>query len=69
MSFPVSFLLALIGLIVSAKTRFHGIPVLWLLAIAVVLALAAVVLWLIRLLMQDRQRPAPQPVHVITSLH
>ncbi len=60
MSFPLSFVLSVIGLIVSAKTRFHGIPVLWLLAAALVLGLAALVLHLI-LVLREEFRPRPEP--------
>lgn len=50
---PLSFVFILLSLIVSARTRptliVHGaavsVPVLWLVAADVVLALAAVVLW------------------------
>jgi hypothetical protein len=53
--------LALLGLIVSARTRLtlsvHGaavsVPVLWLVAAAVVLTLAALVLWLMRAAARD----------------
>jgi hypothetical protein len=58
---PVSVVLAVLGLIVSAKTRFHGIPVLWLLAAALVLALLALVLHLIRVLREEFGRQ-PEPV-------
>lgn len=40
--------LAVLGLAAAARIQFRGIPVLWLLAAAVVLALAAVVLLLVR---------------------
>ena len=61
MSAPVQLALALLGLIVSARTRFtmtvHGaavsVPMLWLVAAAVVLALATMVLWLARAAFRD----------------
>ena len=61
MTAPLSFVFILLGLIVSARTRLtmtvHGaavsVPVLWLVAAAVVLALAAVVLWLLRTAVRD----------------
>jgi hypothetical protein len=67
---PLPFLLALIGLIVSARTRLTGvvlgqpvsIPVLWLVAAAVVLLLAALVLILARLLLRDGLRLHPVAV-------
>ncbi|MGH3194192.1 MAG: hypothetical protein ACRDPY_42245 [Streptosporangiaceae bacterium] len=53
--------LALLALIVSARTRLTAtvlgqpvsIPALWLIAAAVVLALAAMVLWLVRSILRD----------------
>ena len=70
MSFPAVFFLFLAGLIVSAHTRYHGIPVLWLVAAATVLTVAAIVLYLIRQIMQDRPVPHPayRPVYVVTTL-
>lgn len=61
MSAPVQLALALLGLIVSARTRLTmtvhstavSVPVLWLVALAVVLALAAAVLWLVRAAVRD----------------
>lgn len=64
----IRLLLAVLGLAVSARTRLtatvHGahfaVPVLWLLAAAVVLALAAAVLYLARSVVRDgglRLRP------------
>jgi hypothetical protein len=70
----------IIGLIISASTKLHAvifgqpvtIPALWLAAAAVVLVLAAMVLYLARCIAQDRQRscwqPAARPVYVITTL-
>ena len=60
MSAP-AFVLALIALAASARTRLTAtvagtpvsVPVLWLLAAIVVLALAALVLWLIRSAVSD----------------
>ncbi len=56
MSTPVQLLLAFLALLVSARTRLTAtvvgqpvaVPVLWLVAAAVVLALAAAVLYLLR---------------------
>ena len=66
--------LALLGLLVSARTRLtmtvHGavvsVPVLWLVAAAAVLALAAAVLWLLRAAIRDGGfwRLQPRPVTV-----
>ncbi len=67
---PAALVLAVIGLAVSARTRLTGtvlgqplsIPVLWLIAAAVVLALAAAVLALLRMILRDgglRLRPVP----------
>jgi hypothetical protein len=71
MTAPVSLLLALAGLILSARVRLSAIifgqpvsvPVLWLIAAALVLALAAVVLVLLRLLLQDGLRLRPVVVN------
>jgi hypothetical protein len=60
MSAPV-FVLALIALATSAMTRLNAVvlgqpvsvPVLWLVAVAVVLILAAVVLYLLRSILRD----------------
>jgi hypothetical protein len=68
---PVPFVLALLGLIVSAQTKLHAVilgqqvsvPVLWLAAAAVVLLLAAVVLVLLRLLLRDGLRLRPVMVN------
>lgn len=77
MSAPVSFVLAVIGLIVSAKTRLNAvifgqpvsIPWLGVLFAVLILALAVVVLCLIRaLVLEFRKEPEPRPVHVITTL-
>ncbi|HEV2450972.1 MAG TPA: hypothetical protein VGS62_03500 [Streptosporangiaceae bacterium] len=70
MSFPTTFLLILAGMIVSAFTKYHGIPALWLFDAALVLGLAAVILCLIRAILDDRPQPQPEPrlVHVITTL-
>ncbi len=61
MSFPLSFVLSVLGLIVSAKTRYHGVPVLWLVFAALILALLALVLHLIRVTAREFRRE-PQPV-------
>jgi uncharacterized membrane protein (DUF106 family) len=61
-SAPVAALLVLLGLIVSAQARLNAVllgqhvsvPVLGLVAVAVVLALAAVVLALVRTIVRDR---------------
>ena len=60
--------LIVIGVIVSAVTKLHAVvlgrpvtvPALWLVALAVVLALAIMLLWLIRVMVRDglRLRPA-----------
>ena len=57
----------IIGLIVSAHTKFHGIPVLWLLAAITFLAVIALILYLVHRILQERQQPAPQPVYVVTT--
>ncbi len=65
---PAALVLAVIGLAVSARTRLTGtvlgqplsVPVLWLVAAGVVLALAVVVLCLLRAIARDgglRMRP------------
>jgi len=61
MSGPVQIVLVLLGLVVSARTpltvtvlgQAASVPVLWLVAAAVVLALAALVLWLVRSAVRD----------------
>ncbi len=45
--------LAFVALVTSARTRYMGVPVLWLIAAAVVLALAVLVLWLLRTAFRD----------------
>ena len=55
---PLAFILGLIGLATSAQTRWHGVPVLWLLAAALVLATAAALLVLARQLVRE-WRPVP----------
>ncbi len=70
MTAPLSFVFIVLGLIVSARTRLtltvHGaalsVPVLWLVAATVVLALAAVVLWLVRIILRDGLRLRPRMV-------
>jgi len=57
--------LAVLGLVVSARTRFDAVvlgrpvsvPVLGVVALVVVLALAAAVLWLVRSIARDGLRP------------
>jgi hypothetical protein len=66
----------IVGLIISASTKLHAvifgqpvaIPVLWLLAIITLLAFIALILYLVRLILQDRPVPDRYPVYVITSL-
>ena len=60
MTAPVQLVLATLGLFMSARTQFHGVPVLWLVAAAVVLALAAAVLWLARSVLRDGLRLRPR---------
>ena len=60
MTAPVQLVLAALGLFMSAPTQFHGVPVLWLVAVAVVLALAAAVLWLARSVLRDGLRLRPR---------
>ena len=69
MSTPVQIVIAVLTLIAAARTRLTAtlcgapvsIPVLWLVALAVALVLAAIVLVLIRSIVRDRaflyQRP------------
>jgi hypothetical protein len=67
-----ALVLALLGLIVSARTRLTAtvagaqisVPVLWLVFAAVVLALAAVVLWLLRMILRDGLRLRPGTVNL-----
>ena len=54
--------LAPFGLFMSARTQFHGVPVLWLVAAAVVLALAVAVLCLARSVLRDGLRLRPRMV-------
>jgi hypothetical protein len=71
MTAPLSFVFIVLGLIVSARTRLtmtvHGavvsMPVLWLVAAVLALALAALVLWLARLLLRDGLRLRPRMVN------
>jgi hypothetical protein len=59
--------LIVIGVIVSAVTKLHAVvlgrpvtvPALWLVALAVVLALAIMLLWLIRVMVRDGLRLRP----------
>ena len=68
MSFPVTFVLAVIGLVVSAKTRLNmvllghpvSIPYLGILFAVMVLALVVFALYLIRVLAREfRKEPEP----------
>jgi hypothetical protein len=58
----IRLILAALGLFMSARTQFHGVPVLWLAAAAVVLALAAAVLWLMRAIVRDGLNLRPRMV-------
>jgi hypothetical protein len=57
MSALAQVVIALLGLIVSAQTRVtvlgHSVPVLWLVALSITLALAAAVLVLLRSMARD----------------
>jgi hypothetical protein len=69
MSFPVSFVLAVIGLIVSAKTRLSmvlfgqpvSVPYLGIVFAVLILALVVLALYLIRVL-REEFRKQPEPV-------
>ena len=50
---PLAFIFALIGLATSAHTRWHGVPVLWLLAVITAAAMVGGVLILARQLVRD----------------
>ena len=58
---PVPLVIALLGLIVSARARLNAVilgqpvsvPMLWLVAAAIVLVLAALVLWILRGIIRD----------------
>ena len=74
---PVTvFLLIAAGLVVAARTRLNAIlfgqpvsiPWLGIAAAVIVLILAALVLYLVHLIMQERPRPAYKPVYVVTTL-
>ena len=68
MTAPVSLLLAFLGLIVSARIRLSAVifgqpvsvPVLGLVAVVVVLALAVMLLWLLRTILRDGLRLRPR---------
>jgi hypothetical protein len=70
------FGLILVGLIIAARTRLNAIlfgqpvsiPWLGIAAAVILLILAASLLYLVHLIVQDRPRPAYKPVYVITSL-
>ena len=61
MTAPVPLVIALLGLIVSARARLSAVilgqpvsvPVLWLVAAAIVLVLAVLVLWILRGIIRD----------------
>ena len=63
-----SIIIAVIGLFVSARTKLNAvvlgqhftIPVLWLIAAAVVLAITAVILWLIRSFVREGLHLRPE---------
>lgn len=67
MALPVPIVIAIIGLFWSSTVKLHAailgaqftIPVLWLIAAAVVLAITAAVLWLLRSLIRDGLRQPP----------
>jgi hypothetical protein len=69
MSFPVSFLLAVIGLIVSAKTRLTmvllgqpvSIPYLGILFAVIILILVVLILHLIRVMTREGFKSSPYP--------
>ena len=70
MTAPVSLLLALLGLVVSARIRLSAVifgqpvsvPVLGLVAVVVVLVLAVMILWLLRALLRDGLHLRPRMV-------
>ena len=72
MTAPVSLVFVLLGLVASARIRLSGVifgqqvsvPLLWLVFAAVVLALAAVVLVLLRLLIRDGLSLRPVKVNI-----
>ena len=76
MSLILRALAILIALIVSAVTKMHAVifgqPVtisaLWLAGAVIVLILAALVLFLVYLILRERPRPAYRPVYVVTTL-
>jgi hypothetical protein len=71
MTAPLSLLLALAGLVVSAKIRLSGVvlgqpvsaPLLGLILVVLVLALTAAVLWLARSLIRDGLQLRPKVVN------
>jgi ABC-type Mn2+/Zn2+ transport system permease subunit len=70
MSAPIPLLLALLGLVASARIRLTAVlfgqpvsvPVLGLVAVVVVLVLAVLVLWLLRAILRDGLRLRPRMV-------
>lgn len=71
MTAPISLVLALLGLVASARVRLSGIilgqpvsvPLLGLVAVVVVLVLTVMVLWLVRCLLRDGLRLRPRAVN------
>ena len=61
---PLTLVLGVVALVTSATTRVnvagHPVPVLWLLALSMVLTLAVAVLVLLRLLVRDGLRLSPR---------
>ena len=70
MTAPISLLLALLALVVSARIRLSAVifghpvslPLLELITTVVVLALVAVILWLVRSILRDGLRLRPRLV-------
>lgn len=70
MTGPISLLLALLALLVSARVRLSGVifgqpvsvPVLGLITAVVVLGLVAIILWLVRSILRDGLRLRPRVV-------
>jgi len=70
MTAPLSLVLVLLGLVASARIRLSGVilgqpvslPLLGLVGAVIVLALTAVILWLLRSLLRDGLRLRPRVV-------
>lgn len=70
MTAPISLLLTLLALVVSARIRLSGVifgqsvsvPLLGLIGTVMVLALVAVILWLVRSILRDGLRLRPRVV-------